>query len=263
MTEPEELQIVNRTFVRCGGQTLSFFSGCDYFRLSSYPAVVNAVGNGLKQFGLSVSASRTTTGNHEIYQKLEAQLAKFFSTESALLVSSGYAAGQIAAQALAGNFSHAFIDERAHPALQDAALWLNCPTIHFKHRNPEHLQSLLHRFGPASRPIVLTEGMFAHDGTLAPLRQYLKMLPRTGCLLIDDAHGAGVVGRSGGGAVESEGVTRKRVVQCITLSKAFGTYGGAVLGSRGLRNSILQRSRMFIGSTPIPPPLANAALISL
>ncbi len=262
MTEPEPLQIVDRTYVRCGRRTLSFFSGCDYFRLSSHPAVLKAVGHGLKQFGLSVSASRTTTGNHEVYQRLEAQLANFFNAESALVVSSGYAAGQIVAQAMAGTFSHALIDERAHAALQDAALLLNCPLLRFKHRDPNDLKSAVNRCGRKSRPIVLTDGLFAFDGTIAPLKRYLEIIPRDGRILVDDAHGAGVIGKTGRGALQVEGVNRSRIIQCITLSKAFGSYGGAILGARSLRKTILQRSRMFIGSTPIPLPLAQAALIS-
>lgn len=263
MIEPEPLQIIDRTFVRCGRRTLSSFSGCDYFRLSSHPTVFNAIENGLHQFGLSVSASRTTTGNHEVYRRLEAQLANFFDAESALVVSTGYAASQIVAQTLAGAFSHALIDERAHAALQDAALLLNCPVIRFKHRDPENLSSQLNRICPASHPLVLTDGMFAYDGAIAPLKQYLKILPRDGRILVDDAHGAGVVGKTGRGALEVEGVGHSRVIQCLTLSKAFGSYGGAVLGPRSLRNAIFEHSRMFIGSTPIPLPLAYAALISV
>lgn len=82
-------------------------------------------------------------------------------------------------------------------------------------------------------------------------------------ILVDDAHGAGVLGKNGRGTPEHEQVSRRQIIQCMTLSKAFGVYGGAILGTRELREKILQRSRAFIGSTPVPPPLANAALASL
>jgi 7-keto-8-aminopelargonate synthetase-like enzyme len=167
------------------------------------------------------------------------------------------------AQALAGRFSHALIDERAHVSLTDAALWLDCPILKFKHRNVEDFARTLLRCGRGARLIVLTDGMFSHDGSVAPLRAYLKLLPRDGLLLVDDAHGAGTLGKGGGGTVELEGVRRARVVQCVTLSKAFGVYGGAVVCSRKMREQIVARSHLFAGSTPLPLPLAHAASVAL
>jgi 7-keto-8-aminopelargonate synthetase-like enzyme len=205
-----------------------------------------------------VAASRVTTGNHELYPALEGDLARFFGAESALLTTTGYITNLVAAQALAGQFSHALIDERAHAALQDAAQLLNCPVLKFKHRDSESFAATLQRCGRAARPIVLTDGMFSRDGAIAPLRAYLKVLPRDGLLMVDDAHGAGTLGKTGKGSVELEGVPRDRVIQNITLSKAFGVYGGAILCSRPLRKK-LPGSRLFAGSTPLPLPLAFAA----
>jgi 7-keto-8-aminopelargonate synthetase-like enzyme len=111
--------------------------------------------------------------------------------------------------------------------------------------------------------MLLTDGMFAHDGSVAPLTKYLKKLPEDAVILVDDAHGAGVVGKTGKGSVEHEGVSRKRIIQTITLSKAFGTYGGAILGASSLRQRIIDHSKMFLGSTPLPLPLANAAIRSV
>jgi 7-keto-8-aminopelargonate synthetase-like enzyme len=263
MSEAEPLEQVNRTFVRFRGRTLSYFGGCDYFRLASHPQVLEAVSEGVRRYGLNVAASRLTSGNHPLYGKLERQLARFFDAEAASLVGSGYVTSLAVAQALAGQFSHALMDERAHVALQDAARFLDCPILKFKHRDADDLASTLRRCGRGARPIVLTDGMFTHDGSIAPLAKYLKLLSRDGLLLVDDAHGAGTLGKTGKGAVELEGVGRARVVQCVTLSKAFGVYGGAVLGSRALRARMIERSRVFIGSTPFPLPLANAALASI
>ncbi len=175
----------------------------------------------------------------------------------------GYLAPIAAAQALAGEFTHAFADEFAHGALVDAARMLNCPVKKFRHRDAADLKKLLLKYSQNARPIVLTDGLFAHDGSVAPLREYLKILPARGMILVDDAHGAGVLGATGKGSLEHEGVSRQRIIQCATLSKAFGVYGGVVLASRALREKILGRSRSFIGTTPLPPPLAGAALASL
>ncbi len=263
MTEPEPLQQINRTYVRFRGRTLSYFGGCDYFRLASHPAVLAAVREGLVRYGLNVAASRLTSGEHEVYRKLEQQLARCFHSEAALLLGNGYITSSAVAQALAGHFSHALIDARAHVALQDATQFLGCPVLKFKHRDREDFERNLQRCGRGSRTIVLTDGMFGHDGSVAPLREYLKMLPRDSLLLVDDAHGAGTLGKTGGGTVELEGVSRTRVVQCATLSKAFGVYGGAVLVSRALRERIIARSHVFVGSTPLPLPLAHTASVAL
>jgi 7-keto-8-aminopelargonate synthetase-like enzyme len=263
MTEPEPLQPLDRTYVRYRRRKLSSFSGCDYFRLSSHPAVVQAAAEGLKESGLNVAASRLTTGNHSIYRALEKELTDFFRTEDALLLPTGYLTSLTVAQALAGQFSHVVVDEYAHPALLDAAQVLDGPVLTFGHCDVESFNRTLQRCGRNARPIVLTDGMFAHNGSVAPLKMYLDFLPRDGLLLVDDAHGAGVLGKTGRGSLEIEGVSRRRIIQCITLSKAFGVFGGAVLGSRSLREKILTRSRLFIGCTPLPPPMAAAALTAV
>lgn len=263
MKEPESLQQVRRTFVNFRGRELCFFSGCDYYRLSSHPRILAALREGLRRFGLTVAASRRTTGNHAVYLELEKELCNFFGAEAALVVSTGYLTNLVVAQALAGSFSHALVDERSHVSPQDGAHGFNCPVLRFKHRDAADLAHALERCGRGARPVVLTDGMFAGDGSVAPLRAYLKVLPRDGLIIADDAHGAGTIGARGGGAVEVEAVDRRRVVQCVTLSKAFGCYGGAVLGSEKLREQIAHRSTLFIGSTPLPLPLAWAATVAL
>jgi 7-keto-8-aminopelargonate synthetase-like enzyme len=263
MIEPEPLQQINRTYVRYKNRTLTYFSGCDYFRLSSHPKVLAAVGQALERYGLNVAASRLTTGNHTVYRELEKQLAAFFSSESATLVSTGYNTNLIVAQALAGNFSHALADERSHPSFADAARFLDCPVLKFKHQDPEDLGRCVARCGPGTKLLVMTDGLFAQNGSAAPLNHYLKILPKDALILVDDAHGAGVLGRTGQGTLQHVGVGRRRIIQTLTLSKAFGAYGGAILGARALRQRILDCSRLFLASTPLPLPLANAALTSV
>lgn len=259
----EPLQQVDRTCVLRRGRRLIYFGGCDYFRMASHPEVLRAAQHGLENFGLNVSASRRTTGNHPLYEELERDLAKFFDTESAVLVSSGYVTNLVVAQALAGEFTHALLDERAHACLLDAVPLLGCPAHTFAHRDAQAAAAAARRCGPRAKLLVLTDGLYGHDGCVAPLADYLKLLPRNTTLLVDDAHGAGTLGRNGRGAPEHLGVSRERIIQTITLSKAFGTYGGAILGPRSLREKIIARSRLFIGNTPLPLPLAAAAQASL
>ena len=126
-TLPPPLQQTDRTFVLAGGRKVTYFGGCDYFRLSSHPAVLAAMSKGLERFGLNVAASRKTTGNHRLYELLEERLAGFFGVEAAVLVSSGYVSNLAVAQALAGQFTHALLDDGAHNSLVDATKFLDCP----------------------------------------------------------------------------------------------------------------------------------------
>ena len=222
--------LIDPLHARVGGRTLLYFGGCDYFRLSWQPRIRRALRRGMERWGVNVAASRRTTGNRRLYEQLEQGLADFFEVESAVLVSSGYATGLAVGQALSGEFTHAFIDTRAHGALLDATLFLGCPVARFAHRDVSDLARRIGRTGRSSRVLVLTDGMFSHDGSVAPLRAYARLLGRNGRLLVDDAHGAGVLGEHGRGSAECEGVEDARLIRTITLSKAFGVYGGAILG---------------------------------
>ena len=255
------LQQVDRTCVRHRGRKLIYFGGCDYFRLSSHPRVLRALAQGASQFGLNVAASRTTTGNHVLFGQLERAIATFFGADSAVLAASGYATNLIVAQALAGTVHHALIDERSHGSVFDAAVFLGCRVEKFRHRDPAQAGVLARRV--RGKVVLLTDGLFAQDGSVAPLREYLRTLPRNALLVVDDAHGAGVVGKSGRGTPEQEGIASARLIQTVSLSKAFGVYGGAVLCSEEFRDAIIERSRLFNGNTPLPLPLAAAALVAL
>ena len=257
------LQQTEKTYVLHRGRKLSYFGGCDYFRLSHHPAVLKAIHRTSGQYGLNVSASRLTTGNHALYEKLEKALAEFFGASSATLVSSVYTANMAAAQALSQAATHVLIDEKAHASLQDAVRFFNCPVLRFRHRDPNHVHRLLRKYRSSPNPVLLTDGMFSHDGSIAPLRLLLDALPRQGTILVDDAHAAGILGKRGRGSIEHCRVPRNHFVQSITLSKAIGVYGGAVLGPAITQQQIVNRSRWFAGNTPIPLPVAGAALESL
>jgi 7-keto-8-aminopelargonate synthetase-like enzyme len=190
-------------------------------------------------------------------------LARFFRAERAVLLSSGYVTSLVVGQALAGEFTHVLLDQRAHVCLRDAARFFESPVVEFEHRSPEDLQRRIRACGQKARPILLTDGLFAHDGSTAPLRAYLELLPKNGWLLVDDAHGAGVLGEGGRGTLEWEGLSRRRIIQTITLSKAFGVYGGAILGPASLQKKICARSNLLTGNTPLPLPLVEAALAAL
>ena len=257
---PRALPSSDRTGVRVAGRRLAYFAGCDYYRMSSHPAVVAAAKEALDRYGFGVAASRLTTGNHPLYEELEAWLARFFRVPAALLVHTGYATNPIVAQALAGDVTHAFLDARAHASLREAADLLGCPIRGFAHRDADNLRRRLGRLPVGARPLVLTDGLFAHDGSIAPLAALLAALPPGGRLLMDEAHAAGVLGTGGRGTAEEGAVADPRLIRTATLSKAFGAAGGVVLCDRALVERVIARSRWFAASTPMPLPAAAAAL---
>ncbi len=260
----EPLQQTERTCVLVRGRKLAYFAGCDYLRLASHPDVLAAVRDGIERYGLNVAASRKTTGNHALYGELETALARFAGAPAATLLSSGYITNLVAAQSLAGTYDAALIDERAHAALHDAAPMLGCPVSTFAHRDVNAAVRALARTRTRGRVLLLTDGLFSHSGGIAPLQAYLRELPDRVSLLVDDAHGFGILGKRGRGTLEFLGEPPgPRMMQTITLSKAAGVYGGAILGTRELRERILASSRHFTGNTPLPPPLAAGALAAL
>lgn len=257
------LQQIGRTEVLWRGRRLAYFAGCDYFRLGSHPAVRQALVQGLRRFGLNAAASRRTTGNHRIYAQLERALARLAGAEAAVLLSNGYLTNLAAVQALDGEFTHVLADERAHCSLQDAARWSGRPVRFFPHRDAPRAARLARQLGRSARVLVLTDGLFAHSGEVAPIDQLLRQLPRSARLIVDDCHGLGTLGRSGGGTLEHLGVQSPRIVRTVTLSKALGVYGGAVLGPAALCRKVMARSAVFMGNTPLPFPLAAAALAAV
>lgn len=233
-----QLQQIDRAYVLWRGQKLSYFGGCDYFRLSSHPRILAAIRAGLRKYGLSVSASRITTGNHPLYGEVEKGIAKFFRFPKAVFVPSGYIANFVVAEALTGQFDTVFIDKKAHPSLKTAVNMLGARVIEFPH---------LGRVSPRGKTLIATEGMFGQNGDIAPLDDYLNSRAR---VWIDDAHGAGI---------REPQTPASNLIRTITFSKAFGVYGGAILCSAPLARKIVG-TRIFAGQTPLPLPLTFACL---
>ena len=256
--EGPPLRQVGPNHVEWDGRRLLYFAGCDYFRFSWREAVRGTVVRAVHEDGLNVAASRLTTGNHPRYREVELAVAAFFGAPEALLLGTGYMTNLVVAQGLAEEITHAFADERAHVALRDAARFLDCPLTLFPHRDAAALARRLKRLPARASPLVMTDGMFARDGAVAPLREYLAVLPDRGWLLVDDAHGAGTLGAQGRGTPEHAGVSDSRIIQTVTFSKAFGAFGGAVLCGGEVRQRLAARSPMFGGSTPLPLPWVAA-----
>jgi 7-keto-8-aminopelargonate synthetase-like enzyme len=256
------LTFIRRTHVLFEGRELSFFGGNDYHRLSSHPAVVNALVGAAQQYGLASAGSRMTTANHPLYLTLEHQIASFLGVEAAALCPAGYMSNSILVQAIARDYSALFLDEKAHASLVEAATLSGLPAHRFRHQSPDDLVDLCSReLRPGDRPLVLTDGVFPSTGHCAPIAAYVEIAQRYGGdVVMDDCHGIGVLGASGKGSSEEAGLPPQSAMVTGTLSKAFGCFGGIIAGSAALIERVHACGSGFIGSTPIPLPVAAAAI---
>lgn len=248
------------TTVRMNGRELLAFGGCNYMGLAHDPAVHRAMADGLARYGISTTASRETTGNTLVHDTLEAALAAFTGQEAAILSAEGYTANFAAAQALTDTHRVAIIDANAHRSIRNAATAAGMFVFEYEHLNVESAAWIVKQNADAGVAI-MTDSVFAADGAVAPMRELLEILPSTrASLVIDDCHGFAVLGPRGEGAIRHFDLDDPRVLMTTTLAKGLGCYGGAVLGREPLIKRLQDRAWVYRSSTPVPPPLAAAAL---
>ena len=261
--EPPALRQVSPTEVEWRGRRLVYFGGSDYFRFAWHPRLRAAVARAAVVLGHNLSASRLTTGNHPLYIELERSLANFFIAPAVVLTPTGYSAPLVVGQALARRITHAFVDEQAHGCMKDAAVLSRAKVKFFRHGDAGALEESVRRCDARAKVAVFANGLSAHEGTVAPLAEYLGVLPNDGLLIVDDAHGFGTLGKNGRGALEFLGLRDRRIILTITLSKALGCYGGAVIGPGWLRTAVLTQSSLYAGGSPLPLPFVVAAQAAL
>jgi 8-amino-7-oxononanoate synthase len=260
MTAPP-LDAMTATTARIGGRDLVVFGGCNYLGLAQHPGVLEAARDAIGRYGLSASASRETTGNAEVHARLESRMADFVGFPGGLLVPDGYLANLTAAQGLAASgIRHAVIDERAHASLRDAAEMGGLDVRTFRHLDaPDAGRAVREGAGPA---VVMTDSVFAADGSVAPLAMLVGALRDEDMLLVDDCHGFCVLGEQGRGAIAAAGISDERVIVTTTLAKGLGCGGGMVLGQvEPIERA--RRSTAYVCTTPVSPILASAALAAI
>jgi 8-amino-7-oxononanoate synthase len=262
-----DLRCFNRSspiIVHNGKQLINLASN-NYLGLADDPRLVSSAREALEKYGLGAGASPLVSGHLEVHEKLEAALAEFKGAEAALVFSSGYAANAGVLSALATPRDVIFLDALVHASLHDGARLSGAEVRRYKHKDLDDLRRLIRNtsFVRGER-IVVTDGVFSMDGDLAPLPELIELCEEMNAILVvDDAHGTGIVGASGRGVAEYFGVEKRIPVQIGTLSKAFGLQGGFVVGSKMLIDFIVNRARSFIYSTAISPILAAAALCAI
>jgi glycine C-acetyltransferase len=200
-----------------------------------------------------------------IHEQLEARLAAFKNTEAALVFNSGYAANTGLIPALAGRGDLVFSDRLNHASIVDGCLLSRARMIRYPHRDVNALQRLLDRNrGGTGRKIIITDGVFSMDGDIAPLPELVSLKREYGALLmVDDAHGTGVLGPGGRGTAELSGCGACIDIHMGTLGKALGGFGAYAAASREIVDYLVNRARSFIFSTSLPPSVVAAALAAL
>jgi 8-amino-7-oxononanoate synthase len=244
-----------------GRACLSFCSN-DYLGLAHHPQLTAALQQGAAQWGVGAGAAHLISGHFEAHQQLEQQLAAFVGQPEALLFSTGYMANIGVVQALAGKGDTIFAEKLNHASLNDAMLLSRADVQRYRHNDMAHLESLLRKkseASPAGRKLILTDAVFSMDGNLAPLPELLVLCERYDAwLLLDDAHGFGVLGPQGRGTLAHFGLASPRMIYMATLGKAAGVFGAFVAAESIVIETLVNHARSYIYTTASPPALAVA-----
>lgn len=250
--------------LRVGGERLLAFCSNDYLGLAGHPEVVRALQEGADAWGVGSGAAHLVSGHSAAHHALEEELADFVGRPRALLFSTGYMANLGVAGALLGQNDRLFEDRYNHASLLDAARYSGARLVRYAHADVADLERRLASSGGGGY-LIATDGVFSMDGDIAPLPE-LAGAARSAhsWLMVDDAHGLGVLGATGRGSLEHCGLDADAVpVLMGTLGKAFGTFGAFVAGSEDLVETLIQRARTYVYTTATPPALAEAARASL
>jgi 8-amino-7-oxononanoate synthase len=260
------IERVEGTRIVADGRTLVNAASNDYLGLARHPRLLEAVADAVRAHGWGAGASRLLAGSFPAHAEAERRLTAFRGAEAVLLFPTGYAANLGLLQALGGAETVVVSDALNHASLIDACRLSRARVAVYPHRDVAAARKLLADAPGAARRLLVTDAVFSMDGDLAPLPALLAAARETGSVLVvDDAHGNGVLGETGRGTLEALGLdpAAPDVVVTATLSKAFGGTGGFVCGPRELVDWLVTRARTFIYTTGIAPAAATAACAAL
>ncbi|HET9391548.1 MAG TPA: 8-amino-7-oxononanoate synthase [Steroidobacteraceae bacterium] len=249
----------SRVTVRANGRQLLDFSSNDYLGLARHPEVVAAMSDCAARCGAGSGASHLVTGHGAEHARLEEELANFTGRERALLFSTGYMANLAVISTLAGRGEWVLLDRLSHASLIDAGLLSGARFRRYAHADASAAEAALAGLARGAA-VVATDGVFSMDGDIAPLDALARSSrAHNAWLVVDDAHGLGVLGASGRGSIEYFGLDPDRVPVLVgTLGKALGSFGAFVAGSNDLIELLMQKARSYIYTTALPQPVAAA-----
>lgn len=250
--------------VSYAGRQVLLLSSNDYLGLSTHTEVIQAAVQATERYGVGSGASRLVSGTLPPHVHLELALATFKGTEAALLFGSGYLAniGMIPNLITRGGLILA--DRLCHASIIDGCRLSRADFRVFRHRDPDHLESILKRRTSHRPTLIVTEGIFSMDGDLAPLPELTALAEHYGATLyVDDAHGTGIMGPTGCGTIEHFGLEHRIPFHMGTLSKSIGGQGAYVVGPQNFTDYVVNKARSFIFTTAPPPATAAAATAAL
>ena len=246
------------------GRGVILLSSNNYLGLSEHPLVKKSAVGAVEVYGAGSGGSRLTTGTSELYASLEDALADFKRTERSLVFSTGYMVNLACLTSLVGPADVIFSDEFNHASIVDGCRLSRAETRVYRHRDVEHLRSMLRDSHGSGRRLIVTDGVFSMDGDLAPLHEIVELGEEFDSrVMVDDAHATGIFGTGRSGTPEHFGMHGRVDVHVGTLSKAIGSIGGYVAGSSVLIEYLVNTARSFIFTTALPPAAVGAALAAI
>ena len=257
------LESSQHSHVTIAGREYLAFCSNDYLGLANHPQLVEAVCDGARQYGVGAGASHLISGHSPAHHALESALANFTGFPQALLFSTGYMANAGVVTALIGRGDAVFADKLNHASLNDAVLHSRVKLIRYPHLDLAALERRL-AMSSARRKLVMTDAVFSMDGDMAPVVGLLALCDKYDAwLLLDDAHGFGVLGRQGRGVVSHFNISSSRIIYMATLGKAAGVFGAFVAAQAEIIETLIQSASSYIYTTATPPLLSHALLRSL
>lgn len=254
------LQTPQGTYVKVDGRDVLSFASNDYLGLADHPAIRDAAREGIDLWGVGAGASHLVVGHHAAHEAVEDALAKFVGLPRALLFSTGYMANMGIVTALVGRGDAVFADRLNHASLNDSALLSRADFKRYPHCDVETLDRLLAE-SKAERKLVVSDAVFSMEGDIARVPELLEICERRDAwLLVDDAHGFGVLGKEGRGVLSHFGIQSPRVIYMATLGKAAGVFGAFAAGENEVIETLVQRARSYIYTTALPPLIAHVLL---
>ena len=257
------LESPQRAFVSIAGREYLAFCSNDYLGLADHPQLIAAACEGARQYGVGAGASHLISGHSSAHHALEEALARFTGLPRALLFSTGYMANAGAVTALMSRNDAIFCDKLNHASLNDAVLLSRAKFSRYPHLDLAALERQL-AASHARRKLVLTDAVFSMDGDIAPAASLLELCEKYNAwLMLDDAHGFGVLGPQGRGTVAHFNIHSPRTIYMATLGKAAGVFGAFVAAQPEIIESLIQYARSYIYTTAAPPLLSHTLLKSL
>jgi glycine C-acetyltransferase len=248
-------------WVTIGGRRMLNFCANNYLGLANHPRLREASKRAIDRYGIGPGAVRTIAGTMTLHVELERKLAEFKQAEACITFQSGFMANLATIPALMGEGDLIFSDELNHASIIDACRLSKARTIRYAHNDVDDLRRKLAETPQARRRLIVSDGVFSMDGDIAPLDRLVEVAEEYGAILmIDDAHGEGVLGRGGRGIVDHFGLHGRVDIEVGTLSKAFGVVGGMVAGKKSIVEWLRQRGRPFLFSSAMTVPDVAACI---